>query len=78
MESIFDGAFLFKQFMNHKKRKCNIFFKCKKEPKKMWNIVLGCFKHALQYSKSKQTMGHGYNQKYYHRVCDFAQFNHRR
>ncbi len=53
MEPIFYGTSLFKQFKSHKERKCNIFLKCKKELEKMWNIVSGCFKHILQYLKSK-------------------------
>jgi hypothetical protein len=28
--STFNGAYLFKQFMNHKQKSGNIFFKCKK------------------------------------------------
>jgi hypothetical protein len=39
---------LFKQFMSHKERKGNIFLKCKNEWDYMWNVVLRCFKHALQ------------------------------
>jgi hypothetical protein len=43
--------------MNHKEIKGNIFLKCKKEPKKMWNIVLGCFKCTLQSFKIKVNNG---------------------
>ncbi len=43
-----NGTSLFKQFMSHKEIKGNIFLKCRKEPKKMWSVVLGCFKHTLQ------------------------------
>jgi hypothetical protein len=39
---LLNGTSLFKQFMSHKE------IKCKKKPRKMWNVVLGCFKLILQ------------------------------
>jgi hypothetical protein len=43
-----NGTSLFKQFMNHKEIKGNVFLRCKKEPKHMWIVVMGCFKHISQ------------------------------